>query len=750
MATTQISAEVARKRWFWRNFKDQSAHYWIGFGGIAVILAIVLIFFYLLAVTMPIFKSASIEPRTSYALSAGESVHWAMEEQGTVAARYLRSGAVEYLTPATGEVRSSARLPIEDKTSIVAVAPTKPADPRVAMATSDGRVLLFRQRFAVSYPNDVRTVTPELEYPLGKSLIPMTEGMVNIKALDFTADDSQATFAAITGRAELLVRSYEISENMMTGERSVELASEATLKLGNASFNRVLVAPGGQAFILASEQGDALYVEGASEPEIIQRLNLVAPERTLSSLRFLLGGFSLLVGDSQGEISQWFPVRDENNAYSLQKVRTFAFNAGSAVTAILGEDRRKGFLAANALGDLSIHYSSSERTVLDERVSSSPIRMLALSPRGYQLLAEKADGTAQLYDVKNEHPEISLHSLWQEVWYEGYAEPDYTWQSSAATNDFEPKFSLMPLTFGTFKAAFYAMLVAIPLAITGAIFTAQFMNPTMRQLVKPSIEIMEALPTVILGFLAGLWFAPFVEAHLPGLFSILIVMPLGFLLMSFLWFNLPLEVKNRFEGWEALILIPVVLFIGWFAIQLSNPMEELFFDGNIQQWMLNEFGIRYDQRNSLVVGIAMGFAVIPTIFSIAEDAIFSVPQHLIRGSLALGATSWQTLVNVVMPTASPAIFSAVMMGFGRAVGETMIVLMATGNTPVMDMSVFEGMRTLSANIAVEMPESEVDSSHYRVLFLAALVLFVFTFLFNTGAEVVRQRLRNKYSNLSFI
>ena len=747
MATTQISAEVARKRWFWRNFKDQSAHYWIGFGGIAVILAIVLIFFYLLAVTMPIFKSASIEPRTSYALSAGESVHWAMEEQGTVAARYLRSGAVEYLTPATGEVRSSARLPIEDKTSIVAVAPTKPADPRVAMATSDGRVLLFRQRFAVSYPNDVRTVTPELEYPLGKGLIPMTEGMVNIKALDFTADDSQATFAAITGRAELLVRSYEISENMMTGERSVELASEATLKLGNASFNRVLVAPGGQAFILASEQGDALYVEGASEPEIIQRLNLVAPERTLSSLRFLLGGFSLLVGDSQGEISQWFPVRDENNAYSLQKVRTFAFNAGSAVTAILGEDRRKGFLAANALGDLSIHYSSSERTVLDERVSSSPIRMLALSPRGYQLLAEKADGTAQLYDVKNEHPEISLHSLWQEVWYEGYAEPDYTWQSSAATNDFEPKFSLMPLTFGTFKAAFYAMLVAIPLAITGAIFTAQFMNPTMRQLVKPSIEIMEALPTVILGFLAGLWFAPFVEAHLPGLFSILIVMPLGFLLMSFLWFNLPLEVKNRFEGWEALILIPVVLFIGWFAIQLSNPMEELFFDGNIKQWMLNEFGIRYDQRNSLVVGIAMGFAVIPTIFSIAEDAIFSVPQHLIRGSLALGATSWQTLVNVVMPTASPAIFSAVMMGFGRAVGETMIVLMATGNTPVMDMSVFEGMRTLSANIAVEMPESEVDSSHYRVLFLAALVLFVFTFLFNTGAEVVRQRLRNKYSNL---
>jgi phosphate transport system permease protein len=149
----------------------------------------------------------------------------------------------------------------------------------------------------------------------------------------------------------------------------------------------------------------------------------------------------------------------------------------------------------------------------------------------------------------------------------------------------------------------------------------------------------------------------------------------------------------------------------------------------------------------LVVGIAMGFAVIPTIFSITEDAIFSVPKHLTQGSLALGATPWQTLTRVVIPTASPGIFSAVMIGMGRAVGETMIVLMATGNTPIMDMNIFEGMRTLAANIAVEMPESEVGGSHFRILFLAALVLFAFTFMVNTLAEVVRQRLRQKYGSL---
>ena len=191
----------------------------------------------------------------------------------------------------------------------------------------------------------------------------------------------------------------------------------------------------------------------------------------------------------------------------------------------------------------------------------------------------------------------------------------------------------------------------------------------------------------------------------------------------------------------------MVLFIGWLSFAISGQIELWVFDGNVRQYLTNELGLTFDQRNSLVVGIAMGFAVIPTIFSIAEDAVFSVPKHLSNGSLALGATQWQTLVYVVLLTASPGIFSAVMMGLGRAVGETMIVLMATGNTPIMDWSIFQGMRTLAANIAVEMPESEVGSSHYRILFLAAFVLFIFTFVFNTLAEFVRQRLREKYSSM---
>src|SRR5206468_262994 len=151
----------------------------------------------------------------------------------------------------------------------------------------------------------------------------------------------------------------------------------------------------------------------------------------------------------------------------------------------------------------------------------------------------------------------------------------------------------------------------------------------------------------------------------------------------------------------------------------------------------------YVQRNALVVGFMMGFAIIPIIYTIAEDALSAVPEHLRSASLGCGATPWQTARRIIIPTAMSGLFSAVMIGLGRAVGEPMIVLMAAGNTPVMEMNIFNGFRTLSANIAVELPEAVRDSSHYRVLFLAALTLFAMTFVLNTVAETIRLRFRKR-------
>jgi phosphate transport system permease protein len=228
----------------------------------------------------------------------------------------------------------------------------------------------------------------------------------------------------------------------------------------------------------------------------------------------------------------------------------------------------------------------------------------------------------------------------------------------------------------------------------------------------------------------------------------MIVLPVLVVIVGFLWRALPASLRGRFPaGTEAIVYIGVIAFGIWVCLELGHPFELIVFGEDFQEWLLRTTGLQYDQRNAVVVGLAMGFAVIPIIFSIAEDAFSNVPRNLVAGSLALGANRWQTVTRVVLPTASPGIFSAIMIGFGRAIGETMIVLMATGNTPIMDWNPFNGFRTLSANIAVEIPEAPHGGTLYRTLFLAALMLFVVTFVINTVAELVRQRLRRRYSEL---
>ena len=555
------------------------------------------------------------------------------------------------------------------------------------------------------------------------------------------------TVAAKAGNKIYIAR-FNKEQSLFSEEPYIK-RSDATLDLAADQVSDILIDKDDRYLYLAERDGlIRIYdISDISAPVLKHQRTTVENGEKITSLAFLNGDISLLIGDSSGRVSQWTQVRTENEQLEFIKLRSFKIS-GRPIKAIEAEQRRKGFMAIDAEGNISLNHSTAERELVAARISRSMPAAAALSPRANRFLLETEDGKIHFWKVDNEHPEISFKSLWQKVWYESYSKPEYTWQSSSASNDFEPKYSLVPLVFGTLKAAFYAMLVAMPLALMGAIYTAYFMAPAMRQLVKPTIELMGALPTVIIGFLAGLWLAPFVEKNLAGIFLILISLPFGVLLFSFGWQFLPKQWRQKIpEGWDAAILIPVIILLGITAYFLSAPLETLLFNGSLRDWLSREFGIGYDQRNALIVGMAMGFAVIPSIFSIAEDAIFSVPKHLTVGSLALGATTWQTLTRVVLLTASPGIFSAVMIGLGRAIGETMIVLMATGNTPVMDFSIFQGLRTLAANVAVEMPESEVDSTHYRVLFLAALVLFLFTFVFNTLAEVIRQRLREKYSSL---
>ncbi|CAG7856871.1 hypothetical protein MCAMS1_01524 [biofilm metagenome] len=735
----------------WRLFKDEMARYGVVLGGLGVIVAIVLIFFYLLYVVLPLFRSAHTSTIAEYGVpeqALGKTVLLETEEQNEVTARFTDSGQVVFFELSTGKAVLTQKIAVPDETSISSFAQGSPiSQGAVAYGLSNGKAVIFKHQYKATYADNSRQITPSLVYPLGEEPLIINETGATLEKLAVRVASDSTTVAAKTGDKIQLVN-FAKEQSLFADEAKVTRTA-STLTLAAEAISELLLDKDGRQLYLLDNKGklSAYDINDKTAPKLKHEQEVVEAGQSITSIAFLNGDLSLLIGDSTGTVSQWTQTKNELKQPVFKKIRDFKV-AHNPIVAIEAEQRRKGFAALSADGVVGIFGSTSERELIKAKIGSSMPVNAALSPRANNLLIETADGKLHAWKVENEHPEVSFKSLWHKVWYESYSKPAYIWQSSSASNDFEPKYSLTPLVFGTLKAAFYAMLFALPLALLGAIYTAYFMAPQMRQIVKPTIELMGALPTVILGFLAGLWLAPFIEKHLAGLFLTLVSLPISILIFAFVWQFLPQNWRHKApEGWEGLVLIPVMIIITWLSFTISAPLEAWLFNGSLRDWFNNSLGIGYDQRNALVVGIAMGFAVIPTIFSIAEDAIFSVPKHLTVGSLALGATPWQTMTRVVLLTASPGIFSAVMIGLGRAIGETMIVLMATGNTPVMDFSVFQGLRTLAANVAVEMPESEVDSSHYRVLFLAALVLFLATFIFNTLAEIVRQRLREKYSSL---
>lgn len=722
----------------WRRFKDQCATVAISTGGGVVLFTILMLFVFLIYEVMPLLRPATLSPQPPLELEQATATRWLeAEEYGVLAFSLDSAGNARFLSMADGSVLEHIQV-ADAASEVMTVA--RGADGTLAVGYRDGSLQVLQASYSYTVREGERRVTPVLDHPWGKPALQVGDTAVNRLAL---GRDNEV-MAVQTADGELTL--WQRADSTAAEGTGVPRLQKDVLSLGvQADAADLHLLDGGRWLVLLTAAGDYRLWSLVDSPRLVSQGSLFGAGVGLTASSLLQGELSLIVAASDGGLHRYL-VTGRGEQGVLTRVRSYD-TAGVVIERLLPEHRRRGFLAFGG-GELQwFHATAGERSLrapLDWR-SGYP---LALSPRADRLLLADGQGLLRHWQLKNPHPEVSMTSLWRKVWYESYEEPAWIYQSSASSNNYESKYSMTPLAFGTIKAAFYAMLFATPVAIGGAIYTAFFMAPSLRRRIKPLVELMEAMPTVILGFLAGLWLAPLVEDHLARVVTVMVLLPVGVLAFGLLWSRLPLRWRRLLpEGWHAMVLLPVMIGLVWMGIALGAPVEHIFFAGDARTWVSTELGLAYDQRNAMIVGIAMGFAVIPTIFSIAEDAIYSVPRHLSQGSLALGATPWQTLTGVVLPTASPGVFSALMIGFGRAVGETMIVLMATGNTPIMDFNLFEGMRTLAANIAVEVPEAEVDSTHYRILFLAAFVLFVFTFGVNTIAEVVRQRLRARYGAL---
>jgi len=713
----------------------------IAAGGQGVIALILAMFVFLVLEAWPLTRGARLEDGRTWPV-ASRVAAVAADPHRTHMAAAAEDGRLRVVRVPDGAVALEAPLlpePAAD-TAPLTVHRVHPAGQQTpfVVSTTDGRVAVRSLDWKIHFVENQRQVAPALGDAAVVTLDPAGRA-VPVATAQRRADQTTVAGQLADGTVAVHVTRYE--ENLFTGERS---ETSERRELGRTvPLVRLVMDPDQRSLYGGGEAGELVWWD-LREPgppvEVIRR-----SASPVTDLVLLKGGRTLVVGRADGSLGNWFRIRRQLSE-ELTRVRVLGPLA-TGVAHLAASDRDRTFLAVDVAGEAALFYATAGSLLWSGGTPVGPVRAAALAPKGDAVVFAGEDRMAEV-ELVSPHPEASWKTYFGRVWYEGFEAPDAVWQSTGGTDDFEPKLSLLPLIFGTLKGTLYSLILAVPIAILGAMYTSQFVHASFQRFIKPAVEMMASLPSVVLGLVGGLWLAPRLETHFPALVVILVATPVVLVAGGFAWSRVPAALRARVPEGAEVVWFALVIVAGWSAVLAAGPsIEAALFGGDFQDWLWETLGLRYDQRNAAVVGIAMGFAVIPIIFSIAEDAFSSVPENLAAGSLALGANRWETVTRVVLPTASPAIFSAVMVGLGRAVGETMIVLMATGNTPIMDWSVFNGFRTLSANIAVEIPEAPHGGTLYRTLFLTALLLFAFTFAINTVAELVRVRLRKRFGRL---
>ncbi len=855
-----------RKTRPWVLLADSIANKAITIGGILVIGAVLGMMVFLVYEVAPLFKGGSITFSNNYTIPGTDSqpVAISMDEHKTVVAAVGQTGNVLLWHARTGRSLQSETFDFGGKKVTAFCWSIDRLN--FAFGFSDGSLRLGRLKFDteivgherlstslekldVSDSTDGRNVYTAIQggqfRKIGVSLslqdeIAMSPESRPIKALNYRVTDfgerPTSSVVAVDEDGRVVSLASESRLNLFTRKLTTKTEQTELPKLPpGASIAFVLLNDTGTNILLAEKSGKVFRIsrENVQQPELVQTVQITPTGVDLNVFGAIHGDRSFVAGGSDGSVKIFFllsrPDSKTPDGMTLVEARNLP-SQNSAISLFSPGQNEKAFATADLTGSIWLRHAVSRKTILELKDPSSKARLIAIAiaPRMDGLIAMDANDNVSFWQLSASHPDTSLYTLFGKVWYEGYPEPSFTWQSTGATDAFEPKISLVPLIFGTLKGTFYSLLFAVPLALMAAIYTSEFLSPSLRGKIKPVIEIMASIPSVVLGFVAALVMAPIVENWLAAVILVFVVTPLSLVVCAYLWQLLPPRLSIRLEGAPKLIFIFCGAVAGFYGAYLLGPgFEELFFHGNLKGWLNHDTGgatpflflmltpitacicgytssrflgyrfrafLRnkpmpysalmdmarwimlillvilssyalalflgavgvdprggvvgtYVQRNTLIIAFAMGFAVIPIIYTLAEDALNSVPDQLRSASLGCGATPWQTAMWIILPTAISGVFSAVMIGMGRAVGETMIVVMATGNTPIIDLNIFNGLRALSANIAVELPEAPKDGSLYRVLFLTGLVLFTMTFVINTVAELVRQHFRKRSMQL---
>ncbi len=738
-----------------------AADRWMGrlirVGGVGVVLAVFGMLAFLIVQVFPLFIGATVAPISALTVPA-TAMGFGEDEYGEVPFVVLADGSLVFQRSKDGTKALDWAPSLGDRR--VSSVKTYPRTGLVFLGLSDGTVMEVR----VSYRSTFDAAGKRTIEPSVAALEPVAIGKPGLPCVDvWNAKGSLSRLLLVRqeDNGKPLLTAVRLTERKGLGGKARVVVSDPFVVAADApSISQILLPSTAESLIVVGKSGEVrAYADDGANFSFLQSFVPFKESRdpAVSSAGLIFGNVSVVFVCRSGEQQVWsmYPQLqpDGKSLRRWGKIHDGEVLAGAG-EGVYAAEGNKCYLAV-AGGRLQLRNMTTGTLRWEGEAPAGSIRQVAFSGNYDRFTALSADGKLHRWSIEDHHPESSWGAFFGKIWYEGATGPDYTWQSSSGSDEFEAKYSMMPLIYGTAKGTFFALLFALPIALTAAIYVSQFLRPEYRNVVKPVMEIMASLPSVVLGFLAGLWLAPLVDPRLISIFCAVGILAPAALFAGFLWSALPQPVRRQVKpGMEFVWLLPFLALCAYFAWQAGPAVEAMFFTvkdsvtglpiADFREWWRQTTGETYDSRNSLVVGFVMGFAVIPIVFTIAEDSLSNVPNSLISGSLALGASRWQTVWSVVVPTAISGIVSAIMIGFGRAIGETMIVVMATGNTAVMETNPFSGMRTLSANIAVELPEAALGHTHYRALFLGACCLFLLTFVINTLAEILRQRLRERY------
>ncbi len=729
----------------------------IKIGGIGVIAAVSGIFVFIFLEILPLFQWPEVKEIGVVSMPQREYLEMGVDQWGKKPFFLDTESNFHFLTLDTGQITTiPAQLP--DSVRVTAYDYSQEGGTLVC-GFDDGRFCLFNVEYSERFIDGVRELEPSIKrseiYRIGRTGHP-------IESITYADSGDQKIIAVVqdTGARATVSLVRLMQEQTLLGSGAVTIDEEYDLT-NQFEGTPVLLLAGTQAdaLLIATDEGRISYFNIDDEDcELMQVFQPFADlaDPAINTLDYLFGGVSIVITAATGEnrvFSLFIPANGTSRLFGHTK--SFP-NFTEPVTNYSPSLRNKAFLLSSDR-TLSLRFATNSSIRWEAQLDYN-IRDTVISSKYDRLMVLSDDSNLHVYNLHDPHPTSGISAFFSRQWFEGSPFPKFEWQSTGASDDYEPKLSMIPLIIGTLKGTFYAMLFATPLALSAALYTSQFLDRRIRTIVKPTMETMASLPSVVLGFLGALWLAPLIETRLVFIFLLIVLLPVGAILTGYCWSRLPMKIQRGVPAGNEFLVMLGIFVIGFVACwYLAPTVERRFFSvvdpvngqvvSDFREWWRLTTNTPFEQRNSLIVGFVMGFAVIPIVFSIAEESLSNVPTALSSGALALGASRWQTAVRIVIPTASAGIFSALMMGLGRAVGETMIVLMVTGNTPVLDFNMFTGMRTLSANIAVELPEAPHGGTLYRTLFLGALILFIFTFFINTLAVTLREHLRSRFKTV---